>query len=457
MTIWTPTLQDNTPRYLALADALARDLATGRLRPGDRLPTHRELADLLGVTIGTISRGYAEAERRGLTVGEIGRGTFVRKQAGDDPWPRSPERASTVDFTLSLPVALPMERDLLAATLRELADEPDVNELLLYRPESADARQRQRAAAWLQRLGLAATPENLLVTAGSQHALNVVLSAVLGSGQVLLTEALTYPSMKSQARQYGVKLRAVAVDEGGLVPESLAQACLQEPRPKALYLIPSMHNPTTVTLSPQRREAVAALVTQHDLLLIEDDIFSFMMPDPPEPLAVRIPERAIYLSSVAKCLAPGLRTGFMMVPPPLRTRLLAAIHNTVWMAAPLMVEVATRWLADGTADRIIAAKREETQARQRLAAQILAPWTFAADPNGTHLWLTLPEPWSSDEFTARARECGVMVVGGGAFAVNRRDTPHAVRVSLGLPDRATLKCGLATIAEILSGTAGPNY
>lgn len=457
MTIWQPILDDNKPRYLALADALARDLTAGRLQPGDRLPTHRDMADFLGVTIGTVSRGYAEAERRGLTVGEIGRGTFIRKTSTDDPWPQSPDLPTTIDLSLSLPVTVPEEQAALAASLAGLAEDPQLGLLLHYRADSADQRQRARAAAWLQRMGLAATAENVLVTAGSQHALNVVLSGLFGAGQVLLTEALTYPSLKSQAGRFGVKLRGVAMDDAGILPEALVQACLQEPRPKALYLVPTLQNPTTLTMPAARRRVIAELVAEHDLLLIEDDVFSFMAASPPAPLTTMIPDRSVYLSSLAKCLVPGLRTGFILAPEPLRMRLLAAIHHTVWMAAPLMVEIGTCWLADGTADRIIAAKQAETRARQKLVAEILAPWPFAADPNGTHIWLSLPEPWSSDEFTTRARERGVIIVGGGAFAVHRRDVPHAVRLSIGLPDRPALRRGLEIIAELLTGAAGGTY
>lgn len=457
MTIWQPTLQSNKPRYQALADALAQDLAAGMLKPGDRLPTHRELADFLGVTIGTISRGYAEAERRGLTVGEIGRGTFIRQSPSNDPWPQTADTPTTIDFSLALPVQVPEETTALAETLRLLADDPSLGALLQYRPASADLRQRERAAGWLNRLNLQTRAEDVLVTAGSQHALNVVLAGLLRAGEVLLTEALTYPSIKSQARQYGVKLRGVAMDEQGLLPEALALACAQEPRPRALYTIPTLQNPTTVTMPAERRQAIADLVVKHDLWLIEDDVFSFLTDNAPAPLATLIPERTLYLSSVAKCLVTGLRTGFLVAPAPLRMRLLAAIHNTLWMAAPLMVEVATRWLADGTAERIIAAKRREIEARQSIAREILAPWTFQSDPLGYQIWLHLPEPWTADEFTARARARGVILVGGGAFAVNRRDVPHAVRLSIGLPDRERMREGLTIVADILASTCTATY
>jgi len=457
MTIWTPKLDPNLPRYRALADAIARDLAEGRLRVGDRLPPHRDLADALGVTVGTVSRGYAEAERRGLTSGEVGRGTFIRKPSPYDPWPAQAPSSEVVDLSLSLPVSVPEEGPALAQTLRDIATESHLGELLAYHPESALVRQKAAAAKWLASLGLAPSAEEVLVTAGSQHGLNVALGAVFRPGDVLLTEALTYPSIKSQARAFGLRLRGVAMDEEGICPEALARACTSEPRPAGLYLVPTLQNPTTGTLSAERRQALAEICRSHGLWIIEDDVHAFLLPDPPAPLATFAPENTVYLASVAKCLVPGLRTGFLVAPEALRHHLLTAIHTSMWMPPPLMVEVTTRWFSEGTADRFIAAKRRETRSRQEIAARILAGQTFRADPNGYQIWLTLPEPWHTDEFVAQARARKVIVVGAGAFAPDRQPLPQAVRLSLGIPTRGDMARGLTALSELLAGHTTPAF
>lgn len=456
---WTPEIEEGIPRYLAIADAIARDLAVGRLRAGDRLPTHRELARALGVTVGTVSRGYAESERRGLTHGEVGRGTFLRSATAADAWPApEPAEPTAVDLCLSLPVRLPEEAELLAETLREIAADPRAaGRLLAYRPETAAPHQLGVAAEWLGRLGLSTSADRLLVTAGSQHALNVVMASVFQPGQVLLTEELTYPPVKSQARAFGIRLRGIAMDEEGILPEAVDEACRTDPRPAGLYLVPTLQNPTSATLSPERRDALAELAQEHGLWIVEDDVHAFLPGTPHLPIAARAPERTLYLSSVSKCLEPGLRTGFVAAPEALHARLVAGIHTSVWMAAPLMVEVTTRWIAGGIAERLITAKRRETEARQRLARRLLRGLRLRADPAGYQLWLELPEAWTSDEAVGKARERGVIVNGAGAFAIGRRDLPHAIRLSLGGPTPAQLESALSTLAELLSAGAAPAY
>ena len=457
VTMWQPTLDDRSPRYQGIADAIARDLADGILRAGDRLPTHRQLARSLGVTIGTVSRGYAEAERRGLTTGEVGRGTFVRGAVSRDPWPDASGEPESIDLSLSLPVIVPEEGRLLAETLRQIADDSRISRLLEYHPETADLRQRAVAADWLGRLGLECRADQLLVTAGSQHGLNVTLGSVFRPGQVVLTGELTYPSIKSQARALGIRLRGVELDDEGVCPEAVERLCRQEPRPSGLYLVPTLQNPTSATQSEPRRRELARIARAHDLWIVEDDVHGFLLPEVPPPLAVFAPDRTVYLSSLAKCLVPGLRIGFIVAPAELRARLLTGIHTSMWMPPPLMVELATRWLADGTADRLIAAKRKQTQKRQELASRLLEGYRMRRHPLGYQIWLELPEPWTTDEFVAAARERGVIVIGAGAFAVGRHGVPRGVRLSIGLPSMGDLEQGLLRIREILSGTATPAY
>ena len=459
---WQPEIPADAPRYLALADAIARDIAEGRLRPGERLPTHRELARALGVTVGTVSRGFAEAERRGLTVGEVGRGTFVRAPAAETTWLQEPQpEGALIDFNHSLPVSLPEEAGLLAATMEEIAAEPPrVAQLLRYRSDSATPRQRRVAADWLSRLGLPVGAEQLLVTAGSQHGLHVVLASLFRPGQVLLTGKLTYPAIKSQARSFGLRLRGVELDEEGICPEALERACASDPKPAALYVVPTLQNPTAAMMSQDRRRQIAEICERHDLWIIEDDIHAHLPGTPVAPIAAgdgEGSERVIYLASVSKCISPGLRTGFIVAPESVHGRLLGGIHSTLWMAPPLMVELTTRWLEDGTADRLIAAKRRETAARQALARRILDGHAVRSHDAAYHLWIELPDPLCSDELVAAARQRGVLVAGAGAFAVGRSEVPHAFRVSIGVAPRPDLERGLHILAELLDGGASPAY
>ena len=456
MTIWLPQIEKGaTPLYQAIADALQQDLELGVLSIGARLPTHRSLAEYLGVTVGTVSRAYAEAERRGLTAGEVGRGTFVRgEKVEDHGWAAAStsEAGGVIDLSLATPWSIPGEGDLLANTLRQMADEPQLGSLLHYDPESASLSQRAAAAAWITRNGMPATAEQTIVTVGVQHAMTVLFSTLLRPGDTVLTEELTYPGMKGMAQMLGLRLRGVAMDEEGLRPDALEAAC-RESSPKALYCVPTIQNPTCAVMSQERRHEIARVARMHDLLIVEDDVHAFLLAHPPKALSVAAPERSIHLSALSKSVTFGLRTGFIVAPNPIVERIRAGVRSTIWMPSPLTTELTTRWLADGTADHIAATKRNEVRARNALAREVLGSrYDLSGHEAALHFWLRLPEPWRSDECVAQARQRGVLVAGADAFAVGRRGVPHAVRVCMGsVPRREDLRHGLEILGEVLEG------
>lgn len=458
MTIWAPEIDEHgdTPLYQSIADAIERDVAAGELPAGARLPTHRRLAEALDVTVGTVTRGYAEAERRGLIVGEVGRGTFVlgERRAGHG-WAETRVEAAHVDMSLSLPLDLPVERLAFTRTLRAIADEgADLSSRLLrYRPDTAAARHREAGARWIERTGLDAGADRVVVTAGIQHALTVAFSNLLRPGDTVLTARLTYPGAKALARMLGLRLRGVATDREGILPEAVEEACSTDPAPAALYVVPTIQNPTGGVLGAARREAIAALAEEHDLLVLEDDVHALLPPEPVLPIAAAAPDRTLYLASVGKALSLGLRIGFVLSPPRLVDRLVAGVRSTMWMPPPLMAEVTTRWIESGSADRILEEKRAEIVERQHLVGEILAGHRVDAHPHGLHAWLHLPEPWRSDEFVAQARQRGVLVAGADAFAVGRRDVPHGVRISVASTGRERVREGLETLAELLESGA----
>ncbi len=254
----------------------------------------------------------------------------------------------------------------------------------------------------------------------------------------------------------GLRIRGVALDEEGIRPDALEEAC-HDGLPAALYCVPTLQNPTCGVMSEERRRQIAEVARRHDLLVVEDHVHAHMVEDEPPPLTVFAPERTIHMSTISKSVTFGLRTGFLLAPDDLVERIRAGVRSTIWMPPPLMAEVTTRWLSDGTADRIAAMKREELQARTAILREVLGD---RYDLNGTdssiHFWLHLPEPWRSDECVAQARQRGVLVAGAEAFAVGRRDVPHAVRVCIArVPRREDVRRGLEILGEVLEGCSDP--
>ncbi|MCW2236603.1 aminotransferase-like domain-containing protein [Azospirillum canadense] len=454
MTDWTPDLSGRQgPRYRAIADALADDVAGGRLPAGTRLPTHRDLAYTLGVTVGTITRAYAEAEKRGLIGGEVGRGTFVQGHKlltqPSDPFSWSPALEPSIVNMTAITPEHKLTAQALGPTLAAIGASPNIATLLEYSPHAGLPAHRAAVAKWLARQHrVSAGPDNVLLTIGAQNAMAVAIAAVARPGDVVLTERLTNYGMKTLATVEGYHLEGIAIDEHGVVPDAFDSAC-RRLAPKALYLVPTMHNPTAAVMPAARRQEIADIARRHGVVLVEDDVFGFLLREP-KPIQAIAPDITIYVSSLSKSVSAGLRVGFVVAPPSMVPRVEAVIRALQYSTPPLPAEVAARWITDGSADRFAEFQRSEAAARQQLARSILPADVVCGHPAAQHLWLVLPEPWRRDDFIAEAARRNAKVTGGDVFAVGRAGAPHAVRVGLCCPsNRDDLARGLRTLVETL--------
>jgi DNA-binding transcriptional MocR family regulator len=454
VTMWVPEIEGRTgPMYLAIADALGEDTTRGELKAGTRLPTHRELADKLGVTVGTVTRAYAEAARRGLVSGEVGRGTFARGGAPDmQPLPaQAPSERDAIDLSRNHPAPLPNAKALLAKTLQALTHRADLGELLEYAPDVGTQEHREAGAAWLALGGLTARPEDIVVTNGSQHGMTAIFAAVCRPGDLVLTEALTYPGMKAVASLLHLRLQGLPIDQNGLLPDAFEALC-RSGAPRALYTIPTIQNPTTSVLPESRRKEIARIAREHGVLIVEDDVHGPLLENGPASFAELAPDVTCYLGGTAKALAPGLRISYLVAPPSLTVRIGAGIRATTWMATPLMAAIAAQWIADGTAQQLVKRRRDEARARQKIAAAQLKGFERETHPAGNHIWLHLPDPWRSETLAEAARRRGVIVTPAQAFVVGRATAPHAVRVCVAAAhDRADLEEGLGRLVRAIEG------
>lgn len=461
MTTWLPDIASRSgPKYKRIADAIGEAIADGRLTERDRLPPQRNLAFDIGVSLNTVSRAYADAIDRGFLYGEVGRGTYVR--AGGPL--RDPENRvagltrpfdGPIDFALNLPAISPAS-DYLATTLADLAGSPRLSAFLDYQPQGDLKDHAAAGAAWLGRLGPGARAEQIVLTSGAQHGVMVAMLATMQSGDVLLTEPMTYAPVKAMARHMALKLHTVAMDGDGLLPEALDDAC-RATAGRTLYCLPTLHTPTTATMPDARRREIAAVARRHDLTIIEDDVFGFLPAERPPPLAAFAPERSIFVTSVSKSMAPGLRIGYLHAPERMQRAIRGAVAMSCWMPPPLMAEIASRWIADGTADRLNEGQRAEARARLDIAAQLLGADRFEGQPLGFNIWLPLPTPLRADAFRAEAERRGVKVLTGETFAVEQTDVPHGVRLCLSYEtSRERVSQGLRIVADLLdeAGDAG---
>ena len=453
MTIWQPDLGGRAgPKFRQIADAIGDSVSDGRLAKGSRLPPQRDLAYALGVSLNTVSRAYADAIKRGFVQGEVGRGTYVREVG---PLPAEAQSAGLtrssegpIDFSLNLPVP-GHAAGALARALEALSGSNALASFLDYQTAGDQGHHAEAGVQWLGRVGLDARPDDIVLTCGAQHGIMVALLAATRPGDVLLTDALTYAPIRAMAHHLGLKIVPVASDDGGLSPEALDAACSRVAT-KLLYCLPTLQTPTTATMDADRRAAIAAVARQRDLTVIEDDVFGHLPPERPLPLACFAPERTIYITSVSKSLAPGLRVGYLHAPAGTAQALRSAVRLSSWMPPPLMAEIASRWIEDGTADRLNAFQRNEIASRQAMARALIPSRHLRADPYGFHAWLPLPSHWHPDVFRMEAQNRGVKVLVGGTFAVDPSDSPNAVRLCLSHEStRARVQAGLTAIAELL--------
>jgi DNA-binding transcriptional MocR family regulator len=445
MTDWVPNLASMPgPRYLAFVVALEADIALGHVKPGMRLLPQRDMAQRLELSVGTISKAYAEAEQRGLISGEVGRGTFVQR--------RRPEARGHSDTSINLALNVPPytgEDDVISSVLAEIIADGEMSNLLGYLPHQGLPRHREAMALWLASLGVTVEADHLFITHGGQHALSIALGMVAAPGDTVLTESYTYSGMLALSAQSGYRLHGVATDAAGLIPENLDRA-FAETRARVLYCMPTLQTPTGSVMPLERRHAVAAIVRRHDACLLEDDAYGYLLSPPLAPISSLIPERSFFIVSFAKCLAPGLRIAAMIAPEAFRDRSINALRATGWMAVPLMAEVVSRLIYNGALARQAKLKRDKAALRDTIVRRILTQWLPASvGAPGFHIWLPLPAGRTLAALIAQAAQAGITLAPPGTLQRMERES-LGVRLCLGAPaTEADLERALIEIRRIL--------
>lgn len=453
MTIWCPDLSlASGSKVQRLTNAIADDIAVGRLVPGEKLPPQRDLAYELGISVGTVTRAYAEAHRRGLVEAQVGSGTYVRRFQSPDPGFVLPYDAPGGMIDLSISVyASPLWEPALRESLSALTATGDAA-LLEY--QSAAGRERHRIAGsrWLEKPDYAPPPDDIIVTMGGQHGLAVTISALTRPGDTMLVENFVYPPVRSLAHMFGLTLKGLEMDDQGILPSALEAACQTQSAP-LIYLTPTLQNPTNGIMTDARRAEIAGLARRYGLRIIEDDVTGALLPDSPLPIAAHAPEICCLVSSVSKAVAPGLRTGYIAAPRGLHEALADRVRAFSWMATPLTAEIASNWIEDGTATRMRAAISQENKERHRLVAATLdglrEPDHALVSP---HLWYRLPDRWGSSGFVEAAQAKGVRIASTQSFAVDQRGAGHHIRISVGAARSQDELCrALNILAELGRG------
>jgi len=439
-------------RYKPLVDRLAEDIRSGRLPPGTRLPTHRQLAAREGLALVTATRVYAELEAMGLVSGEQGRGTFVKETAlyAGQSIDLHSAAADMVDLSFNYP-SLPGQAELLRAALRQLAGSGDLEALLRYQPHAGRLHDRAMVARHLLRRGLSVPAEQVLLVDGAQHGIAVTLMALLRPGDVVAVDALTYPGFRLIAQTQHLELAPIPAMTmaAGAGPdlETLEKLC-QQRSVRAIYTMPTMNNPLGWVMDLPRRKALVAIARKHGLIIIEDGAYAFLAEDPPPPLAMLAPECTVYISGFSKNIAAGLRVGFAAAPLPWVSKMERVIRATIWNTPGVMTALVSSWIDDGTVVRLEGEKRQDARARQQLAAEVLGPLPRVGHPGSYFVWLPLAEEVRADRVAVALMREQVSVSTAQPFATSAH-VPHAIRLALGSVAPEALRLALTKVRQAI--------
>tara|TARA_R110002049_G_scaffold307712_1_gene509015 strand:+ start:3548 stop:4849 length:1302 start_codon:yes stop_codon:yes gene_type:complete len=416
---------------------LSTVIQDGKLAPGSKLPTHRAFAEQFNVALATATRAYGELERRGIIIGEAGRGTFVRdlglptalgvRQAASD---------GLIDLVFNMPGDA-ADADMLRAGLRRLAAAGDLEAMLRYQPHGGRTHERRIIAESLMSTLGPIHPECLLVTSGGQHGLAIIALGLFRRGERIATDTLTYPGFKTVAAMQGLEIVPVRGRRGMMDPDDLDKQC-QERNLRAIYLMPTVHNPLGAVMDEATRLRLIEIARKHDLLVIEDAAYAFLEPDPPPSLVTLAPERTIHVGGFSKSLATGLRLGYVIAPATHVDRLLEAIRATTWNAPALISGLVTGWIEDGTLVSSQENRRRDGAGRQQLCRTIMSGSTILSHQNAGFAWLPLGKGVRAEPIVTRLKECGISVSGAEPFATTVA-VPQALRLAFGGVPKNELK------------------
>lgn len=453
MSFWDTFKTDRRePKYLGICDALAAAIEDGRLGPGRRLPSHRQLAQRLGVSVGTVTRAYELAIERGWITGEVGTGTFVRHRRLPplSVVDTSRYRPECIDLYQNFAVLVPeIENELWDQALVTLRRQTDLTTLNRASFSEVLARHRHMGAVWIRRTGFEPAPKNLFDCPGTLSTLSGILGCIARPGDVVLAASLSFPAIRSLAAQYHLKVHGLPLDEEGIELEALEIAC-RELSPVLLYCEPTLHSPTALTMPEERRRAVATIARRYDMLIVEEEAAAFLLSEPLLPICAFAPERCFLLGEVWLALSSGLRTTYLHVPDAFVDRMSAVIAANSGIAAPLVAEVTAMWIESGAVDGLIERRRTELKSRNAILHENLAHRRIRHHQEGHHAWLELPPTWTLDAFVALAEQNGVAVTSADWFSFGGGTVPAAVRICLGnAPDHEVLGRALRRIDQLL--------
>lgn len=425
-----------------VAQALETAISAGRFRAGERLPTHRQLAQQFSVSIGSVTRAIDTLSSRGVVRGEIGRGTFVLGAA-----PVAESDDGPVDLTINAPPPVVSADDFDKASRlsnRHALALPNGG----YVDLSGTPRQRGLVAAWLSDRRVALDADDLLLCNGGQQAIHLAFATLAAQSSVILTEGASFPGALAAAANLGLTMSPVAIDAEGMRPEAL-DAELQRTGARIIYTTPVCQNPLGFETGPERRRAIAKVAEARGAYIVEDDIYGIYAAKGRLTYRELLPERTFYLTSFSKSLTPLIRLGALAAPTAFMPAIRKRMRAESWGLPPYIAELAAAMIETGVAEKAEAALRVEAHARLETTRRILRIGAVPMPAGAPHLWLPMP-PLQAEQFSRRASEAGVRITPPSMVQVGPMPVAGVRLCIMAPPSMAVLERGLTRLATILN-------
>ena len=457
-----------TPLYRQLHQEIARQIKSGEIDGGTRLPSVRGLARTLSVSPITVVQAYNALTADGLIHATVGRGTFAGgyppelTQSREFVQPAAEERQ---DFHPTTPVHLRAPRITAMQALLRPGRRPGVISLaggtpdpslfpirslgrlwsrvmavedprfLQYGIPQGDYHLRTWVADHCQSIGIKAGPEDILVTSGSQQALDLVARTFIGPEDFVLVESPTFITALDILEGRGAKLAGIPLDKDGARVD-ITTSLVERYRPRLLYTIPTAHNPTGTTMTEDRRRQLAALGRRHNMLIFEDDICSEFAYDGEAPQAIKAYDTSghvIFVLSFSKTVIPGLRVGCVVAHGPILARLIEAKLLADRFTSPLIQRTLWRYLSSRQYVRDLRTARETYRRRRDAVLRVLKE-TMPAEIGWTHpsagfnMWVQLSDGLSAPDVFEEGLKEGVACAMGD-LCLPHVPPPSGLRIS----------------------------
>ncbi|MBS4214322.1 aminotransferase-like domain-containing protein [Neobacillus rhizophilus] len=437
-----------TPLYQSIASLLEYDILNGYLAPNTKLPPQRELADYLDVNLSTVTRAFKICEVKGLIYAVTGRGTFVTPNIKNAIFMAdSDENKNVIEMGIIKP--LDHTNSFVAQAIKSIAAKDYLENLLDYRHPLGMPYHRMAAKKWMQRFNMDVSIENIAITSGGQNSFSLILMALFHPGDKIAVDIYTYPNFMELAKMLKIQLIPIEGDELGINPERLDAVCKTNSL-QGIYLSPSCNNPTAVTMNMNRRKEIAEVINKHGLILIEDDVYSFLAPDGYFPISHFVPEKFVYILSIAKSLSSGIRVAFVAYANQFTEKITYGIFNLNVKTSALNAEIVTELINTGAAEQIVKKKQKISQERNQIYQKYFQINHQYENPISYFRWIPLHKEWQLNQFEHFALTRGIHVYHSHRFLVKKEESPQFIRISLTSPkDSDELEKGLCILKRFL--------